>query len=187
MANQKELDVKTTIFVGNLYYKTKDEELRAFFKECGEVVSVRIIRDPQTHLGKGFAYVRFANKAGYNQGLSKNKAEFMQRELRIKKAIEVQEENKKKSIIDKDKRDKEFRVNKDYTPMDQETLKEHKAENKKMAEFSHKRQMVDEMTDDRAEEIYKTVAKIPTNMIRGQMKKIKKEGVVSKLILVNRS
>lgn len=56
---------KKTVFVGNLMFECTEEEVRAHFdKELGEedeedkpCVSVRIIRDPKTNLGKGFAYV----------------------------------------------------------------------------------------------------------------------------------
>jgi nucleolar protein 12 len=190
LANQKEHDVKTTIFVGNLYYKTKDDELREFFKQCGEVHSVRIIRDPVTHMGKGFAYVRFANKNGYLEGLKKNKSEFMQRELRIKKAVEIQQENKTKDFLEKERREKRDLMRSksgDTVKMNQEDLEALKKENEHMRKFTEKRNMEDEMTAERAEEIYKTKGKIPQNMIRGQLKKIKKEGVNTGLILAERS
>ena len=84
---------KLTIFVGNLDFASKEEDLRVFFegvvsKERGEapprsedeedegdeegennrsvkkerawVTRVRIVRDRETQLGKGFAYVQFA-------------------------------------------------------------------------------------------------------------------------------
>lgn len=82
-------DPKYTIFVGNLDFASKEEDLRAFFeslvvKEKGPpppaskdgmevdgedsrksqhsswVVRVRIVRDKETQLGKGFAYVQFS-------------------------------------------------------------------------------------------------------------------------------
>jgi nucleolar protein 12 len=64
-------DMKLTIFVGNLDFTAKEEDLRSFFeklveteagtKEVGSeyVKHVRIIRDGATQLGKGFAYVEF--------------------------------------------------------------------------------------------------------------------------------
>lgn len=72
---------KKTIFVGNLDYSTKEEDIRTLFDSLmiqergpmgiqlentntdgsknGWVHTVRVIRDPNTQLGKGFAYVRF--------------------------------------------------------------------------------------------------------------------------------
>ena len=85
-------DPKATVFVGNLDFASKEEDLRVFFealvceergkpeekagseddsevedgvREDGEkkprtwVKRVRIIRDRDTQLGKGFAYVQF--------------------------------------------------------------------------------------------------------------------------------
>jgi len=179
LANQKELDIKTTVFVGNLYYKVKDEELRDFFKDCGNVVSVRVIRDPQTHMGKGFAYVRFENKQGYLKALQKNKAEFFQRELRIKKAVEIEQENKKKAFVDKERRDKELQVQPDRSRhiMNEEEIEQERIDEQKIRDFSQGRSFTDEMTAERAEEIFKTKGKIPSTMIRSQVKKIKKQGV----------
>ena len=73
-------DPKLSIFVGNLDFVSKEEDLRAFFEtlvtnergarprdsEDGEkvrssrwVTRVRIVKDKDTQLGKGFAYVQF--------------------------------------------------------------------------------------------------------------------------------
>lgn len=179
MANQKEHDTKTTVFVGNLYYKAKDEELRQHFKDCGEIHSVRIIRDPVTHMGKGFAYVRFASKQGYLAALKLNMSDFFNRQLRIKRAVDISEENKKKDVVRREAKEKDQIVRpRRPQPMNQEEIAESKEDKDKMKKFSQARVMDDEMNEDRASEIYKTIGKIPQGMIRGQMKKIKKDGVV---------
>lgn len=69
----KDLDTKLCIFVGNLDFASKEDDLRVYFegivaKERGPssdeggkwVTKVRVIRDKETQLGKGFAYVQFA-------------------------------------------------------------------------------------------------------------------------------
>lgn len=64
------LDPRLTVFVGGVDFAAKEEDLRTFFEallaaEKGVaptsswVKSVRIVRDRDTQLGKGFAYVRF--------------------------------------------------------------------------------------------------------------------------------
>ena len=76
-------DPKLSIFVGNLDFASKEEDLRAFFEtlvadERGArpqaqgsddadgtrssrwVTRVRVVKDKDTQLGKGFAYVQFA-------------------------------------------------------------------------------------------------------------------------------
>lgn len=68
-------DPKSSVFVGNLDFASKEEDLRVFFEslitaERGPpsqasdapkhwVSRVRIVRDKETQLGKGFAYVQF--------------------------------------------------------------------------------------------------------------------------------
>lgn len=53
-----------------------------------------MIRDPITHKGKGFAYIKFAEVAGYLKGLGMNKSKYMDRELRITKAVNMEKKKK---------------------------------------------------------------------------------------------
>lgn len=64
-------DPKRSLFVGGLDYAAKEEDVRVFFEalvkaERGEregggrwVTEVRLIRDRETQMGKGFGYVHF--------------------------------------------------------------------------------------------------------------------------------
>ena len=36
-----------------------DEQLRETFAHCGQIESVRIVRDQKTRMGKGFGFVQF--------------------------------------------------------------------------------------------------------------------------------
>lgn len=45
--------------MGNLSYDISDDAVREHFSVCGGVVAVRIVRDRNTGLGKGFGYVLF--------------------------------------------------------------------------------------------------------------------------------
>ncbi|CAG9333944.1 unnamed protein product [Blepharisma stoltei] len=85
-AEKPKKEIKNSIFIGNLAFDTKDEELWEEFKEFGEIDYVRIIRDHATHMGKGFAYVAFKEKDSAVRALSKNNAEFKGRSLRVHKA-----------------------------------------------------------------------------------------------------
>jgi RNA recognition motif-containing protein len=49
------------IFVGNLSFKTTEEELQREFEAFGEVDSVKIIMDQYTHKSRGFAFVEMPN------------------------------------------------------------------------------------------------------------------------------
>jgi len=53
---QKEFEV----FVGGLDKDADEEDLKVVFSEVGEVVEIRLAKNPQTHKNKGFGFVRFA-------------------------------------------------------------------------------------------------------------------------------
>ncbi|MAE70801.1 MAG: RNA-binding protein [Gemmatimonadetes bacterium] len=45
------------IYVGNLPYNMRDEDLRDLFEEHGEVMSAKVIIDRETDRSKGFGFV----------------------------------------------------------------------------------------------------------------------------------
>lgn len=53
-------DFETSIFIGNLPYVVQEEELRAHFADVGKILNVRVIRDKETFIGKGIAYIQFS-------------------------------------------------------------------------------------------------------------------------------
>jgi cold-inducible RNA-binding protein len=50
------------IFVGNLSFKTTEQELEREFAACGEVASVKIITDHETLKSRGFAFVEIHDR-----------------------------------------------------------------------------------------------------------------------------
>ncbi|PFH51203.1 hypothetical protein AMATHDRAFT_75067 [Amanita thiersii Skay4041] len=102
-------DPKLTVFVGNLDFASKEDDLRAFFegvvsKERGLppsanngrktrmwVTRVRIIRDKETQLGKGFAYVQFADRECVDEilAIEAGNLKFAKRKLRIQRCKTV--------------------------------------------------------------------------------------------------
>jgi len=50
------------IFVGNLSYEVKDEELMELFSKHGKVSSVKIIRDMFSQQSKGFGFVEMPGR-----------------------------------------------------------------------------------------------------------------------------
>jgi RNA recognition motif-containing protein len=49
--------MNSKLYVGNLAYSAKEEELNTIFAAFGDVVSVKIIIDKMTGKAKGFAFV----------------------------------------------------------------------------------------------------------------------------------
>eukprot|EP00457_Paulinella_chromatophora_P006355 gb/GEZN01006373.1/.p1 GENE.gb/GEZN01006373.1/~~gb/GEZN01006373.1/.p1 ORF type:complete len:481 (+),score=91.34 gb/GEZN01006373.1/:41-1483(+) len=76
-----------TIFVGNLPFNIKEDELRNFFEDCGTITNVRCVRDSKFNIGKGIAFVSFEDAEGVRNGLTRNEAKFQTRELRVFKAV----------------------------------------------------------------------------------------------------
>lgn len=70
-------------FVGNLPLDVSDEELRAHFSDCGDIVSVRVIRDPLTGIGKGIGFVRFADKGAVSTAVAMAGVPLRDRPLRV--------------------------------------------------------------------------------------------------------
>lgn len=51
------------LYVGNLSYAAKDDDLRALFEQFGAVDSARAITDRETGRSKGFGFVEMPNDA----------------------------------------------------------------------------------------------------------------------------
>ncbi|XP_074846246.1 RNA-binding protein 34 isoform X2 [Carettochelys insculpta] len=87
-------DNKRSIFVGNLSYDIEDDTVREHFSECGNVVAVRIVRDKNTGIGKGFGYVLFENTDAVHLALKLNNSELKGRTLRVKRCVEQEKKQK---------------------------------------------------------------------------------------------
>jgi RNA recognition motif-containing protein len=51
--------VSATLFIGNLPYSATEDDLKTLFETVGTVVSVRIVRDRETHRARGFGFVEY--------------------------------------------------------------------------------------------------------------------------------
>ncbi|KAK1408353.1 hypothetical protein QVD17_40064 [Tagetes erecta] len=86
-------DSKRTVFIGNLPFDVKDEELYQLFtgfnnlKDCIE--AIRVVRDPGTSMGKGIAYVLFTTREAANTVVRKHKLKIRDRELRLSHAMKA--------------------------------------------------------------------------------------------------
>merc|ERR1712181_22371 len=107
-------DNKRAVFLGNLDFKTQEDEVRALFAKCGEVESVRLVRDASTGIGKGFGYVNFASVESVELALRMANQEVGGRKIRVNRAVRKAKPGKvmesKKSM--KVKKAKQLRVTK---------------------------------------------------------------------------
>ncbi len=77
------------IYVGNLNYGTKEEELTELFGQYGTVLSARIISDRATGRSKGFGFVEMETEDGAAAAIEQlNGKEFQARELKVSEARE---------------------------------------------------------------------------------------------------
>jgi len=77
------------IFVGNLSWKTSEEELKAHFQAYGEVVSAKIVTDKTTGRSKGFGFVEMAKEEDASNAIRElNGKPLLDRSLRLSLAQE---------------------------------------------------------------------------------------------------
>lgn len=72
------------VYVGNLPYSAREEELQTLFGQAGNVVSVAIITDRYTGKSKGFAFVEMDDQSEAEKAISMfNGYSMSQRELKV--------------------------------------------------------------------------------------------------------
>jgi RNA recognition motif-containing protein len=59
------------LYVGNLPYKTTDEDLTQLFAQAGPVETVRVMRDVATGRARGFAFVQMATDEAAQAAIAK--------------------------------------------------------------------------------------------------------------------
>jgi nucleolin len=72
-----------TIFVGNLGFKSTEQSVKNFFKDCGNVVDVRIAKDRDTGKSKGFCHVDFDASNAVEKAKGKAGEQLDGREIRV--------------------------------------------------------------------------------------------------------
>ena len=87
-SGSQDRDQSKAIFVGNLGFATSEDEVREHFNKCGNITDVRIVRDSQTGIGKGFCYVNFSNRDDVRTALDLMGSTTLNgRELRVSQAV----------------------------------------------------------------------------------------------------
>jgi RNA recognition motif-containing protein len=59
------------LYVGNLAYRTTEEQLRALFSQVGEITNVAVIMDRETGRSKGFGFVEMATAEGAQEAIKR--------------------------------------------------------------------------------------------------------------------
>lgn len=72
-AKERRVKKEHEIFVGGLDREVVEDDLKKAFEKVGEVVEVRLLKDPLTNKNRGFAFVRFATKDQAKRALSEMK------------------------------------------------------------------------------------------------------------------
>ena len=72
------------LYVGNLSYRTTEDELRDFFSQYdNSVIGAIIIKERETDRSRGFGFVTFESEAGMKAALEANGAELGERKLTV--------------------------------------------------------------------------------------------------------
>jgi len=80
------------IYIGNLNYTVKEEELSSIFGEYGTVESVKIVKDHNTGRAKGFAFITMPDNDEAQEAITNlDQKEFFGRKIKV---VEAQENPK---------------------------------------------------------------------------------------------
>lgn len=75
------------IYIGNLNYRVREDDLKQVMEEYGVVDSVKIVKDRDTGKSKGFAFVEMPDDAAGKKAIDElNEAEFEGRQMVVKEA-----------------------------------------------------------------------------------------------------
>lgn len=74
------------LYIGNISWQAKEEDLQELFSQYGQVESVRIITDRETGRSRGFGFVEMENAERAMAEL--NGADLLGRSLRVSEARE---------------------------------------------------------------------------------------------------
>ena len=76
-----------TLYVGNIPYSVKEEELKEIFQEYGTVSSLKLIADKYTGRSKGFGFIEMENEEQEDLAVKEcNRREIHERNLVVAKS-----------------------------------------------------------------------------------------------------
>jgi RNA recognition motif-containing protein len=62
--------MQSKLFVGNLSYRTTEDDLRTLFAQAGTVTSVVLVKDRDTGRSRGFAFVEMSSQVEAQQAIN---------------------------------------------------------------------------------------------------------------------
>ena len=62
--------MQNKLYVGNLSYRTTEDDLRSLFAEAGTISSVTLIKDRDTGRSKGFGFIEMSSQAEAQTAIS---------------------------------------------------------------------------------------------------------------------
>jgi len=75
------------IYVGNLAYSTRDDDLEQLFSAFGAVDSARVIMDRETNRSKGFGFLEMASRDEAEKAINElNGSNFQGRDIKVNEA-----------------------------------------------------------------------------------------------------
>lgn len=75
------------IYVANISFKAKQEDLEKLFAGYGKVTSCKIVTDRETGRSRGFGFVEMPNASEGNEAIRElNGLEYMERDLNVRVA-----------------------------------------------------------------------------------------------------
>lgn len=86
-------DHRRSVFIGNLPFDVEEEELYECFGHCGEVSSVRVVRDRGTNIGKGIAYVAFKDRTAVSIAVGQDGQYLRNRLLRVSRCQKLDKDS----------------------------------------------------------------------------------------------
>ena len=72
------------VYVGNLNYRTKENDLKSFFSQYGKINEVKIIKNNRTGRSKGYAFIRYSTDAEAANALASHGEDFNSRALVVR-------------------------------------------------------------------------------------------------------
>jgi RNA recognition motif-containing protein len=76
--------METKVYVGQLSFDTTEEELRDLFSQAGTVVSINLIKDRDSGVSKGFAFVEMSSQNEMEEAIRKFNSSYLNnQQLRV--------------------------------------------------------------------------------------------------------